>query len=76
VKATVDGVVRYPSAFSITLGVPPSMIDTQELVVPRSIPITYSPYFTLIEWVEARLRLLATGVMNLDNISFDLLKKI
>src|ERR1700704_2892420 len=39
VKATIDGVVRAPSAFSITLGVLPSITATQELVVPRSIPI-------------------------------------
>src|ERR1700742_5347111 len=38
-KATTDGVVRAPSAFSITFGVLPSMMATQELVVPRSIPI-------------------------------------
>ena len=35
-----EGVVRAPSAFSITFGVEPSMTATQELVVPRSIPIT------------------------------------
>src|SRR3954462_14807731 len=40
VKATMDGVVRAPSAFSITLGAEPSMTATQLLVVPRSIPIT------------------------------------
>ncbi len=40
VKATMEGVVRAPSAFSITFGVVPSMMATQELVVPRSIPIT------------------------------------
>jgi hypothetical protein len=39
VKATIDGVVRSPSLFSITLGLPPSMIATQELVVPRSMPM-------------------------------------
>src|SRR5262245_29587188 len=39
VKATIEGVVRAPSAFSITLGLLPSMTVTQELVVPRSIPI-------------------------------------
>src|SRR3984893_5157673 len=39
VKATIDGVVRAPSAFSITLGLLPSITATQELVVPRSIPI-------------------------------------
>jgi hypothetical protein len=39
VKATTDGVVLYPSAFSITLGFDPSITATQELVVPKSIPI-------------------------------------
>jgi len=38
--ATIEGVVRAPSAFSITLASAPSMIATQELVVPKSIPIT------------------------------------
>ena len=40
VKATMEGVVRAPSAFSMTLGLPPSITATQLLVVPRSIPIT------------------------------------
>src|SRR6476646_4675055 len=40
VKATIEGVVRAPSAFSMTLGLPPSITATQLLVVPRSIPIT------------------------------------
>src|SRR5258705_12816540 len=40
VKATIDGVVRMPSAFSMTFGVMPSITATQELVVPRSIPMT------------------------------------
>src|SRR5687767_13768836 len=39
-KATTDGVVRAPSEFSMTLGLPPSITATQLLVVPRSIPIT------------------------------------
>jgi hypothetical protein len=33
-----------PSAFSMTLGVFPSITATQELVVPRSIPITFAIY--------------------------------
>src|SRR3981081_2396673 len=37
-KATIEGVVRAPSEFSITTGSPPSMTAMQELVVPRSIP--------------------------------------
>src|ERR1700733_16230499 len=40
VKATIDGVVRIPSAFSMTLGDLPSITATQELVVTRSIPMT------------------------------------
>src|SRR3979490_2110658 len=39
VNATIEGVVRAPSAFSITFGALPSITATQELVVPRSIPI-------------------------------------
>src|SRR5579871_4643189 len=35
----MDGVVRAPSAFSITFGVLPSITATQELVVPRSMPM-------------------------------------
>src|ERR1043165_2523294 len=40
VKATIEGVVRAPSAFSMTLALDPSITATQELVVPRSLPIT------------------------------------
>src|SRR5690349_15128880 len=49
VKATIDGVVRAPSAFSMTLGALPSITATQELVVPRSMPMTLpmcSPLFS------------------------------
>ena len=41
VKATTDGVVRDPSAFSMTLACEPSMTATQLLVVPKSIPMTW-----------------------------------
>src|SRR5450631_573647 len=50
-NATTDGVVRPPSAFSMTVGSPPSSTAIQELVVPRSIPIVF-PMF-----VAAPLRL-------------------
>ena len=40
VNPTIDGVVRAPSAFSITFALPPSITATQLLVVPRSMPIT------------------------------------
>src|SRR6218665_3720835 len=38
-EATIEGVVRAPSLFSITRVVLPSMMDTQLLVVPRSMPM-------------------------------------
>src|SRR3954454_22459611 len=38
-KATTDGVVRPPSAFSMTVGSPPSRTAMHEFVVPRSIPM-------------------------------------
>src|SRR6516225_36187 len=41
VNATTEGVVRPPSAFSITVGSPPSSTAIQLLVVPRSIPIVF-----------------------------------
>src|SRR5690606_35027644 len=49
----MEGVVRPPSAFSITLTLPFSRMETQELVVPRSIPmilpISHSPKFEFAE---------------------------
>src|SRR2546428_13673630 len=44
-NATTEGVVRKPSAFGITFGSPPSMTATHELVVPRSIPMTFPMVF-------------------------------
>jgi hypothetical protein len=41
VNATTEGVVRAPSWLTMTVGWPPSMTATTELVVPRSIPITF-----------------------------------
>src|ERR1700736_6585956 len=41
-NATTDGVVRTPSAFSIIFEVLPSITATQELVVPRSMPIAFA----------------------------------
>ena len=38
-KAITDGVVLFPSAFGITTASFPSITETQELVVPKSIPI-------------------------------------
>ena len=38
-NATMEGVVRSPSLFSMTRGLVPSMTATHEFVVPRSIPM-------------------------------------
>ncbi|KZV11712.1 hypothetical protein WN66_01691 [Saccharomyces cerevisiae] len=54
VKATTDGVVLEPFAFSIILGTLPSIIATAELVVPKSIPITASGI--LVDWKRVRIR--------------------
>ena len=40
-KATTDGVVLFPSGFGITTGSPPSITETHEFVVPKSIPIIF-----------------------------------
>src|SRR5512138_2213259 len=42
VYAMIEGVVREPSEFSMTLGLPPSMIATHEFVVPRSMPMIFA----------------------------------
>src|SRR5690348_6332338 len=55
VNATIDGVVRMPSAFSMTLGVLPSITATHELVVPRSIPMTFPMVFPLFQQVGRAL---------------------
>src|SRR5258707_4149734 len=39
---TIEGVVRLPSLLGMTTGSPPSITATQELVVPKSIPITFA----------------------------------
>jgi len=49
-KATTDGVVLIPSAFSITLTPEPSIMATQELVVPKSIPMILKDYEYLLRW--------------------------
>src|SRR6476619_4676960 len=41
-NATTDGVVRPPSAFSITVGSPPSRTAMHEFVVPRSMPMVFA----------------------------------
>ena len=43
VKATTLGVSRFPSALGITFTSEPSIMATTELVVPRSMPMIFSP---------------------------------
>src|SRR4051812_10574981 len=45
VKATTEGVVRAPSEFSMTFGLPPSITATQLLVVPKSMPMTLAIFY-------------------------------
>src|SRR5712691_8846807 len=73
VKAATEGVRRLPSWFAITVGLPPSTIATTELVVPRSIPITFAMVWSPCG-VDARrrgptpgpLRHFRTGLQNVD----------
>ena len=46
-KATTLGVKRFPSAFCITFGSPPSTTATTELVVPKSIPMIFSFFIVM-----------------------------
>src|ERR1700694_1146099 len=51
VKATTDGVVRPPSAFSMTVGSPPSSTAMHELVVPRSMPMVLPMWECSFKWL-------------------------
>ena len=42
---TTDGVVLFPSELAITTGSFPSITDTHEFVVPKSIPIIFPIFF-------------------------------
>src|SRR3954453_4568767 len=63
VNATIDGVVRLPSELGITTGSPPSITATQELVVPRSIPMTLP-----MDRLPRRLRLLGRLLFARDRL--------
>ncbi|MNQ84340.1 hypothetical protein D3C85_994650 [compost metagenome] len=49
-KAMIDGVVLFPSALGITTASLPSITETQELVVPKSIPIIL-PIFNIFNFI-------------------------
>ena len=46
--ATIEGVVRPPSAFGMISGSPASMTAMALLVVPRSMPMTLAMYLSLM----------------------------
>src|SRR6267154_622275 len=60
-NATIDGVVRAPSAFSMTFGVLPSITATQEFVVPRSMPMTLPIVFPLVAADRTARRVVQPG---------------
>lgn len=65
VKATTEGVVRLPSAFSMTFGVLPYMTATQELVVPRSIPMML-PFPFEKRKALVQLRAICRSILSID----------
>jgi hypothetical protein len=56
-KAMIDGVVLFPSALGITTASLPSITETQELVVPKSIPIIL-PIFNIFNFIVYSIILL------------------
>jgi phospholipid/cholesterol/gamma-HCH transport system ATP-binding protein len=69
----MDGVVRAPSAFSMTLGLPPSMMATQELVVPRSMPMILPMRAVAL---DPMLTMYDEPFAGLDPISLDVIANI
>jgi hypothetical protein len=56
VKATTEGVVLAPSAFAITVGLPPSITATQLFVVPKSIPIILLIIYALLLFLNIYMK--------------------
>src|SRR5206468_6147338 len=54
VNPATEGVSRLPSWFAITVGLPPSTTATTELVVPRSMPITFAMSIPPSPWSQWR----------------------
>ena len=50
VNATTEDVVRAPSMLAMTTGSPPSMTETTEFVVPRSIPMIFDMLVVWAGW--------------------------
>src|SRR5215467_3797812 len=69
VKPTTEGVVRPPSSLGTTLGSPPSITATQELVVPKSIPMIFAMYLAPLRLISA---LLSTNSALHSTLCYDL----
>src|SRR6266568_2570858 len=72
--ATMDGVVREPSALGMTLGSPPSMTATHELVVPRSIPIILAITGSFHFYKCFEFNVLTLALWNIMRIECDVVK--
>ena len=66
VKATTEGVMRLPSWLGMTRGSPPSITATTELVVPRSMPITFPMLSSLGARPSGRARLGGESCLDRD----------
>src|SRR5829696_5893169 len=70
-NATTEGVVRAPSAFSITVGSLPSSTPMHEFVVPRSIPIVLAMWCSLSPSLRGRKGVQPLLVENLSRCIAD-----
>src|SRR6266700_4639332 len=68
--ATIDGVVLAPSALGMTTGSPPSITATQELVVPRSIPITFGTFASYYDILFCRLCRITCILLLFESVYF------
>src|SRR6516162_10282665 len=68
--ATIEGVVRAPSALGMTTGSPPSITATHEFVVPRSIPITFGTIASYDDYLYCRSCRIPASVLLFKTIYF------
>src|SRR5690606_16852376 len=75
-KAITDGVVLFPSELGITTASLPSITETHELVVPKSIPIIlpiliYFDLYSFNIWIEPVLTIIMPTALRWDIVSPD-----
>jgi hypothetical protein len=71
VKATIEGVVRLPSLLGITTGSFPSITETHEFVVPRSIPIIFPIFLYFFSDYYLNFNVTACNVQSLCQMEFE-----